>query len=94
MNLSSRFTPCGYQQIAAFSTAQKLTVPAGAVCAVLSCATQAIRWRDDGTAPTASIGMPLATGTMLEYAGNLGAFQAIPQTSSATLDVVYYSLAG
>lgn len=85
-----RYVPLGYQQITSLSSAQPLTVPAGATSAVITAETQAVRYRDDGTAPTASVGMPLATGTSIQYTGALTAIQFIEQTTSAKLNVLYY----
>jgi hypothetical protein len=52
-------------------------------------------WRDDGTAPTASVGMPmLSTDPLFEYAGALQNIQFIAQTGSPVLNVSYYSLSG
>lgn len=86
--------PCGYQQITSLSTAQKLAVPAncGGVpsLAVITAEAQAVRYRDDGTAPTATVGMPLAAGVALSYQGTLSAIQFIEQTSGAKLNVLFY----
>lgn len=87
--VGARVIPLGYQQISSFSTAQSLTAPSGALYATIE-ATAAVNYRDDGTAPTASTGMPLAANTTLWYVGNLAAIQIIPQTGSATLNVLYY----
>lgn len=80
----------GYQQITVLSGAAKLSPPANARIARIVCETQAIRWRDDGVAPTATVGMPLAVNTELTYDGDLGAIQFIEQTASAKLNVSYY----
>lgn len=86
-----RLVPMGHQQIAAFSTVQSLSVPQGATVAIIRTETNNIRWRDDGTAPTASVGMLLLpTDDYLFYTGSLSTFQVIPVTGSATLDVAYY----
>jgi hypothetical protein len=50
-----------------------------------------VRWRDDGTAPTASIGMPLAIGVSLSYDGDLKAIRFIEVLASANLNVSYYA---
>jgi hypothetical protein len=84
------FNALGYQQITSLSSAVTLTVPANATIAEICVETQGIRYRDDGTAPTASIGMPVASGTCFQYAGPLSAIQIIQQTSSATIDISYY----
>lgn len=81
----------GYQQITSLSAATALTVPAGTILAMCMPETQAVRWRDDGTSPTATVGYPLAVGQELRYdAGGLAAVKFIEQTASAKLNVVYY----
>jgi hypothetical protein len=85
-----RYVPLGYQQITSLSAAQALTVPAGATSAVITAEAQAVRYRDDGTAPTATVGLPLAAGTMLQYTGALSAIKFIEQTSGAKLNVLFY----
>lgn len=82
--------PLGYQQLTGMSTAQGLTVPTGATEAFVVCDTQAVRWRDDGTAPTASVGVGLAVGVGFPYTGALSAIKFIEQTASATCNVSYY----
>jgi hypothetical protein len=82
--------PLGYQQITSLSAATALTVPAGAMVALISCAAQPVRWRDDGTNPTAGVGYPLAVGAELEYTGLLTAIKFIETAASATIDVAYY----
>jgi len=83
--------PLGYQQITSLSSATALTVPAGSSYAVIRAQTQAVRWRDDGTSPTASVGIPLGTSDTLVYDGNLSAIKFIEQAASAALNVAYYS---
>jgi len=53
--------------------------------------TQGVRWRDDGTSPTASVGMPIAAGAYLNYDGDLNRVKFIEQTASAKLNVSYYA---
>jgi hypothetical protein len=91
MGLKSTTVCLGYQQITSLSASTALTVPVGATMALIVAETQAVRWRDDGTAPTASVGMPLVTGTSLSYDGDLKAVRFIQQTASATLNVAYYA---
>ena len=83
-------TCLGYQQITSLAAAAALTVPTGARLAVIVAETQAVRWRDDGTDPTSSVGMPLATGVQFTYPGDLAAIKFIEQTASAKLNVSYY----
>lgn len=72
------------------NSAASLTYPPSTTFAVICVEGQAARWRDDGTAPTASYGNPFLAGTCMIYAGPFGAFQIIGQTSGATIDVAYY----
>ena len=89
--IDPRWIPVGYQQIAAFSTVQTLTPPAGATAALIRVETTSVRWRDDGTAPTASVGqLLLTTDAPFWYPGVLSALQFIPTSSTSTLDVTYY----
>lgn len=81
----------GYQRITNLSSATALTVPTGATRALIVAESQAVRWRDDGTDPTASVGMPVATSTYLSYDGDLSRIKFIEQTASATLNVTYYA---
>ena len=91
MGLKTTTQCLGYQQITSLSASTALTVPTGATLALIVAETQAVRWRDDGTAPTASVGMPLATGVSLSYDGNLTAIRFIQQTASAIINVSYYA---
>lgn len=93
-------TSClGYQQITSLSGSTALTVPATdaygnklkPTVAFIVAESQAVRWRDDGTAPTASVGMPLAVGEPFAYDGDLTRIRFIEQTASATLNIAYYA---
>lgn len=76
------------------ASATGLTVPTGATIAQICVETAGVRYRDDGVAPTSSVGMPLvATSTVpacFQYAGPLGAIQFIAISGSPTMDVSYY----
>lgn len=91
MGLKSTTVCLGYQQITGLSTAKALTVPVGATMALVAPDTQNVRWRDDGTNPTASVGMPLVVGTTLNYDGDLNRIRFIETTASAVLNVSYYA---
>ncbi|MES2167967.1 MAG: hypothetical protein V4458_13200 [Pseudomonadota bacterium] len=82
--------PLGYEQITGLSAAKGLTVPAGATFAIITADTQDVRYRDDGAAPTASIGMPLVKGAIFQYSGTLSKIKFIEQSASAVLNVSYY----
>ena len=84
--------PLGHQQITSLVAAAALTVPAGSRVALITCTGQNVRWRDDGTAPTALVGMVLkTTDPPLLYDGNLAAIKFFETAASAVLNVAYYS---
>lgn len=78
------------QKITSLSSATALTVPTGARLAVVMVETQAVRWSDDGTDPTASSGMPIAAGGGWIFDSNLSALKFIEQVSGAVMNVSYY----
>lgn len=81
----------GYQQLTGLSSVKSLTVPAGCSLALVTPSGQPVRWRADGTDPTASVGYPLAVGAEVRWNGaNLAAVEFIETAASATLDVVYF----
>lgn len=99
INLKAVTVCFGYQQITSLSSATKLTVPQTTpngsnmkpVFAIITPEGQAVRWRDDRTAPTASVGMPLAVGVSLQYDGNIQDITFIEQVAGAKLNISYYS---
>lgn len=94
MSFSGIGDSLGYEQITGLSTAKGLTLPASSsnlkFCQIQA-ESQAVRYRDDGTSPTATVGMMLAVGQLLEYdASNVKALKFIEQAASAKLNVTYY----
>lgn len=85
----------GYQQSTSLSTSTAAglpSVPSNPVGSfLLSVESSGIRWRDDGTAPTSSVGMPVSAGQSLCYANDAHAVQVIGQAAGATIDVTYYA---
>lgn len=90
-------TPLGYQQLSVGNVAVGLTVPVGAQLALIqndTVAQSGVRWRDDGVAPTSSLGMALSGGTQFEYTGDLDAIEFINASGgNDTLNISYYSYA-
>ena len=84
----------GYQQLTSLSSASSLTVPSGALRAYIACETQDVRFRDDGTNPTASVGQILpkaaAGANGMWYVGDLTKLKFIEVAASAKLNVTYY----
>lgn len=92
VNAPSPYTCKGYQQITSLSSAVGLDIPVGAIMALLQAETQDVRWRDDGTDPTGSVGMVLKAGDPpFVYMGDLAAITFIEATASAKLNVTYYA---
>lgn len=84
--------PVGYiQQTVSSSAAGFSSIPDGALSALIQAYDGEIRWRDDGTAPTASVGQSLNT-TEFVYEGNLNAFQMIRAGGSdVEVNVAFYA---
>ncbi|HEV2099042.1 MAG TPA: hypothetical protein VGR45_08970 [Stellaceae bacterium] len=83
---------CNYQQFTP-SAAQGLpNIPQSANYALVLCTTNTVNWTDDGTtAPTSSIGMPLAASIPIIFAERpLSLVQIIQAASTATCNVSYY----
>ena len=62
--------------------------------ALIQAETQSVRWRDDGTAPTSSVGTLLAAGESMFYEGDLNQLRFIVVTASAKLNVTFYAKSG
>ena len=98
MNIKAVTTCFGYQQITNLSAATGLTIPTVTpeglngkpVFALIVAEGAPVRWRDDNTAPTASVGMPLAIGVPLQYDGDLSKIRFIQQSATARLNISYY----
>jgi hypothetical protein len=88
--------PVGLCQLTPLASATTLSscsggIPARARLVALRAEGATVRYRDDGTAPTAAIGQPiLTTDRPLTYSGTLSALQFIAASGSPTLDVAFY----
>lgn len=88
--------PLGYCQLSntTLASATPLSscsngIPTGATMAMLQAATDNVEYRDDGTAPTASVGMAIISGAQpWLYSGTLSKIQFI--SSGGTLNVSFY----
>lgn len=97
----------GYQQILnatlasatglVFPTITTPNVPGGSVLkivpglAIIQCNGGVVRWRDDGTAPTSTVGMSIPDGGELDYTGDIASIQFIASSGTPILDVALYS---
>ncbi|MDE3023032.1 MAG: hypothetical protein KGI54_14485 [Pseudomonadota bacterium] len=89
----AQFVPVAPSQMAlsvSSTSATTLTVPAGVLYANITVEGEGIRWRDDGTNPTATVGQPVPVGAMLTYYANPSNLRIIAQQGTATIDVSYY----
>jgi hypothetical protein len=79
-----QFSPLGFQTLTLTnSAAQSLTVPSNAKYALIQAVTNPVNWRDDGTAPTASVGNGMVMPVSVEPMGFSGDLSAIKFTSTA-----------
>ena len=66
-------------------------IPQGATMAFLEAEVAAVRYRDDGGAPTTGVGLLIVNGIPgIFYTGNLGNLQFIGATGSPLLDIAFY----
>jgi hypothetical protein len=82
--------PLGYQQITNLAAAVGLVVPAGARFAIIQAEAANIRWRDDGTNPTATVGIRLLQDDTYGREEDLKAVKFIQETLGGILNVAYY----
>ena len=86
------YTPLGLETISVTSSsAVALNPPTGATTVQIAVSGAAVNYRDDGTAPTSSVGMPAAVGAEFFLSqANLANIQFIAQTGTATLTLSFY----
>lgn len=96
--------PLGYLQIPTANLNTATTMSAGASApgyptfpagfqphyAVIQCNGGTVRWRDDGTNPTVSVGMSIPDGGELDYVGDITKITFILSTNSPILDISLY----
>ena len=83
--------PKGYEQLTSITSAASLTVPVGASLAIIQAETQDARFRDDGTDPTASVGMLLKAGeNPLRIVTDLSKVRLINAVAGTIVNVQYY----
>lgn len=80
----------GYQQVTGLSSAKGIVPPREARVAVIQAWGQDVRWRDDGTDPTAAVGMVLQAGRDMLYTANLTKIKFIEMNVGAEINISYY----
>ena len=81
--------PDSYMQITDLSSVVGLGGGNGRV-ALIQALNQNVRWRDDGTDPTTTVGVRLSAGDSIWYLGDLDKIRLIEETSGAELNVAMY----
>ena len=87
--------PNGYQQLTVSSSAVAMTVPLNSNMADILVQDAGIRYRDDGTNPTSTVGTPLFQNQSMQIIGasNLSAIKFIRSgASDAIVNINYYKL--
>jgi hypothetical protein len=82
----------GYQQFTVVASTG-VTMPANVTPNywIFVAEAQAVRWRDDGVAPTATVGMTLAVGVPLRYdSKNINKLRFIEATSGGIVNATAY----
>ena len=81
--------PVAYSQLT--SLGSSVGVPfQNARIALIQCLGQNVRWRDDGIAPTTSVGMRIHAGETLPYYGDVTTIKFIEETAGAELNISFY----
>ena len=69
-------------------------IPARTVWAVICVETANIRYRDDATNPTASVGIPVLAGQCMGYRSRFSALAIIAQSGSPVVNISFYDGVG
>lgn len=87
--------PAGWETTTLTSTtAGTLTIPTDARYAKIKVLTQAVRYRDDGTAPSSVLGYSVAANGEIDLISyeQMENFKIIAQESGAVLEILYYKV--
>lgn len=90
---SQTFTAGGFRQVTATGSVFSLpTPPAGTRRTIIQAEAQALRWRDDGTNPSATVGMTIPAGGELRYDGSdMSLIKLIAASAGAIANISYYA---
>ena len=73
----------GLERITSLNTVKSLTVPSGAIFALIQPLTQAVWLTNDGSTPSATNGIQIAVGTILEYDADLEKVRLLEAAASS-----------
>lgn len=84
--------PAGYEQQAVSTVAAITSIPSVANKAFVQPDNGDIRWRDDGTAPTATVGnyLPQLSTLTIESVKSLANFQMVAVTGTVNVNINFY----
>lgn len=88
--IRGNLTPVGFQLIEGATDLITLAPPPTARLATIQVGGGNVRWRDDGPAPTDSVGIQVEDGERFEYAGDLAKLKLIPESAPVDVSVSYY----
>lgn len=86
----------GYGQLTSLSSAVAISsvtggIPAGTEQVAIQAETQNVRYRDDGTSPTASVGMIFVANSIYVFnVAQIARMKVIEATASAKLNISFY----
>lgn len=89
-SIPGHLVPNGYSQITSVAAAVGISPPDNSVVAFIQPESQNVRWRDDGTNPTASVGNRLFADDILIYTGDMTTLKIIQEAASAKLNITFY----
>ncbi len=82
----------GMEDIDDLSTVKTLTVPDGAIYALIQARAQDVWWSNDGATPSTSHGLVLKVDQVLEYDAELEDLKFIQASAGAKLRVSYFGI--
>jgi hypothetical protein len=85
----ARVEPAGYVKLTGLTSAKGFSI-SNARVALITVIGANVRWRDDGTAPTATDGMPVFAGQSFKYCGNLKKLKFIQEAAGAEVHISGY----
>ena len=82
--------PVSYQQMTSITGATTPTYTAGAAFCLIQAEANSLRYRDDGTSPTGTVGQVIASGSTVAYTGDLTLLKIIQAGGGAIANVTCY----
>jgi hypothetical protein len=88
--------PLGYFQLTGIAAATRLgavtVIPSGTSLVVMRAEAQVVRYRDDGTNPTATVGMRMPIDQEIRYTGdNPGELRFIETAVGGIVNIAFYA---